>query len=388
MTRPAANPFRPTFGVSPRVLAGRRDVLEEFALALAEGPGSPQRAMLVSGARGMGKTVLLNELEDAARSQGWVVVRARPHEAMIRDLVDTDIPLAIRDLDQTGPAAAGRPTRRVTGIEVAGLGAVHTTTDPGTAPTPTVFSALRDLGALTARHGAGVLITLDEAQAADPEQLHLLSTAIQGLARDELDIAFVAAGLPHGIDELLRAPGTTFLRRAERVTLGRVSPEEAADAFSRTAGEGGLPMSPAAARLAASRSEGYPYLMQLLGSMAWARARLDGDERIDEAHLDAVHDRAVDRLGRQVHEPALGEATDRELELLIAMARLSLDTGGGPVATGDLAAALGTKPNGISMARRSLLDKELLVAPSYGHLDFALPYLAEFLDRSPELGDR
>ena len=70
------------------------------------------------------------------------------------------------------------------------------------------------------------------------------------------------------------------------------------------------------------------------------------------------------------------------------MARLSLDTGGGPVATGDLAAALGTKPNGISMARRSLLDKELLVAPSYGHLDFALPYLAEFLDRSPELGGR
>ena len=67
------NPFRPTFGVSPHVLAGRDRLLADFELALAEGPGSPYRAILVSGARGIGKTVLLNELEDVARGLGWVI---------------------------------------------------------------------------------------------------------------------------------------------------------------------------------------------------------------------------------------------------------------------------------------------------------------------------
>ena len=62
-----ANPFRPGFGVSPRVLAGRDELLEEFDTALDEGPGSPLRSVLVSGARGMGKTFILNYLEEAAR---------------------------------------------------------------------------------------------------------------------------------------------------------------------------------------------------------------------------------------------------------------------------------------------------------------------------------
>ena len=59
---PTPNPFRPSFGVSPRVLAGREDVIEEFDIGLDEGPGSPMRSVLVSGARGIGKTVLLGEL--------------------------------------------------------------------------------------------------------------------------------------------------------------------------------------------------------------------------------------------------------------------------------------------------------------------------------------
>lgn len=64
------NPFRPGFGISPRVLAGRDDLLTEFGIALDEGPGSPLRSVLVSGARGMGKTVVLNELEDLAMVRG------------------------------------------------------------------------------------------------------------------------------------------------------------------------------------------------------------------------------------------------------------------------------------------------------------------------------
>ncbi|WP_246846970.1 ATP-binding protein [Corynebacterium sp. sy039] len=70
------NPFHPTFGRSPTVVAGRKAEINSFSLALAEGPSNPWRTALISGTRGIGKTVLLNQLENAAAAQGWVTVRA------------------------------------------------------------------------------------------------------------------------------------------------------------------------------------------------------------------------------------------------------------------------------------------------------------------------
>ena len=57
------NPFTPSFGVSPPLLIGRDDVLARFGEALEDGPGSPGRATLYTGARGTGRTVLLNAVE-------------------------------------------------------------------------------------------------------------------------------------------------------------------------------------------------------------------------------------------------------------------------------------------------------------------------------------
>ena len=70
----AKNPFTPTFGTSPPLLVGRDPLIEEFADALEDGPGAPGRATLYTGARGSGKTVLLNEVEDRAQAAGWLVV--------------------------------------------------------------------------------------------------------------------------------------------------------------------------------------------------------------------------------------------------------------------------------------------------------------------------
>lgn len=65
------NPFRPSFGITPAVVAGRDGLVASVGMALREGPGSPYRFTLISGARGAGKTVLLNLLESEATSAGW-----------------------------------------------------------------------------------------------------------------------------------------------------------------------------------------------------------------------------------------------------------------------------------------------------------------------------
>ncbi|WP_257158430.1 ATP-binding protein [Corynebacterium cystitidis] len=69
-------------GASPKVWAGRATVLNEFSTALESGPGYSNRSLIISGSRGIGKTVLLTELEDLARTRGWVVIRASGRQGM------------------------------------------------------------------------------------------------------------------------------------------------------------------------------------------------------------------------------------------------------------------------------------------------------------------
>ncbi|HAS10214.1 MAG TPA: ATP-binding protein, partial [Acidimicrobiaceae bacterium] len=80
------NPFKPTFGRTPPLLVGRDDVIVEFATAIEAASGSALATLLV-GARGSGKTVLLNALEDAARSQGWIVFSETATPGLVDRLV-------------------------------------------------------------------------------------------------------------------------------------------------------------------------------------------------------------------------------------------------------------------------------------------------------------
>jgi hypothetical protein len=95
------NPFRPTFGVSPPVDAGRYDLLEQFRIGLVEGPGSPARASRYVGPRGSGTTVLLNRLEVVAGEQGWYVVAETVSDRLTGRLVDQHLPDLLARVDPT-----------------------------------------------------------------------------------------------------------------------------------------------------------------------------------------------------------------------------------------------------------------------------------------------
>lgn len=378
MSLPFRNPFRPTFGVSPTIMAGRSSLVSAFGLGLAEGPGSPYRALLISGARGVGKTVLLNELEDTALGQGWVHLRAYPGPEMVSTLVRTSIPELLDALDSP------TPKRMLSGGSITGVGSVSAMADPGyRRPEPTLITRLREVATILQPRGTGVLITLDELQSAAPAHLHDLATAVQDLMRDNHDIAFVAAGLPAGVEDLLQQEGTTFLRRAHRVDLTSVAPEEAARLFRDTTDTGGRTMEPEAVAEAVRQSHGYPYLMQVVGSLAWAQANLQRTDSITSEQVRMVREAVIERMGIQIHSPSFQGVPDQQMHLLYAMAELSEDNQ--PVRTGDIAAHMGVAPNAISMAREALLHRSLVTVPSYGHLQFALPYAAEHLLTHPHL---
>jgi len=95
----ARNPFTPTFGVSPPLLVGRSDLLDDFVVALEDGPGAPGRMTLYTGARGTGKTVMLNEVEDLARQQGLRLISETATEGLVNRLVREHLPALLSDID-------------------------------------------------------------------------------------------------------------------------------------------------------------------------------------------------------------------------------------------------------------------------------------------------
>jgi hypothetical protein len=82
---PALNPFNPGSGVRPPELVGRDGEIDAFDLLVARSKSNTvgDRGMVLSGLRGVGKTVLLNVFAEHARRNDWLVIQleAQPGEA-------------------------------------------------------------------------------------------------------------------------------------------------------------------------------------------------------------------------------------------------------------------------------------------------------------------
>ncbi|WP_394281328.1 ATP-binding protein [Corynebacterium sp.] len=366
---PPRNPFRPTFGASPKVWAGRATVLDEFSTAIDAGPGHPNRSLIISGSRGIGKTVLLTELEDLARTRGWVVIRASGRQGMAETLTNSTIPELMESIEPTAK-------RHVTGVSVAGLGSVRSELNDDQPVVPRLVTRLHEL--LNLLKGTGVLITIDEIQDSNPDDLAEIAVAYQDLIRDDAEVSLAMAGLTQGINQLLNLPGATFLRRARHYELGPLTVDDATTTLAETAAEAGKPFTSGAAEYAGELTQGYPYLVQLIGFLAWNAA---ATSEITRADVSSIREEAIEILGTQVHQPSLRAVPPRQREYLDAMAHIQFQTGRSRVSTTDLTTALERPTTALSDTRGKLIDRDLIVAAGWGEVEFAQPYLGEFLRR-------
>ena len=379
---PVPNPFRPTFGTPPPLLVGRDGLKQEFVDGLDAGPGDPSRATLYVGRRGSGKTVLLNEIEDLARAEGWVVVNDTGNEGFVDRLVTERLPLAL-----TAVKSGGKKSRkRLTGVSgptpIGGGAAWETVEDYPVRQGLRVL--VEELTDHLAPHGTGVLISVDEIHYAQIGEIAQLCAVVQHAFREMRDVAFVGAGLGSVVERLLNEPSTTFLRRAERHVLGPVAVDDIIPGFVIPVAKNGRFISEEVARYAAEATGGYPFLIQLIGRHAWAQ---DPDQReITREHVDAAIPIAKRRVGSLVFAPAVNGLSDVDKTFLVAMAA---DTGSSRMS--DIARRLGVDGNYANVYRRRLLDEELIVEAGFGRVAFAAPGLVEYLrehvvaDLNPEL---
>jgi len=318
------NPFRPGFGKSPPLLVGRDRELTDFTEALDDGPGAFGRIMLLTGQRGCGKTVMLNALEDAAKETGWLVISETASRGLVNRLVSDHLPRLLRDHDPR------RVESDITGVSLPGIGCgVDRAVRQRHTPAPSLRSQLVELTDLQAERSSGLLITLDELHRsirADSDtrgrgdilnDLEGLTTTLQHLVREDREIAFVAAGLPGNVKELLKVRNLTFLRRAERFELDGVTADQAAAALREPIRAGGRSIGDHALADAVDAARGYPFLLQLLGQHSWRVDRTATE--ITTAHVREATNRARADMGRLVHDIALDEVSDVDRAYLAAM---------------------------------------------------------------------
>ena len=364
------NPFRPGFGISPPMLAGRDALLDEWREVLGLGAWSPFRAALVTGMRGVGKTVLLNALEDEASARDWTVVHGTLHVGLIEVLEHDRLPALLEEQD---PEAF---SREWTGLTLPQIGGATTQVVPQYPREPRLESMLERLVELAEARGAGVLLSLDEVAAASLDELRLIAIAVQHLQRQDRRIAIVAAGVPASIAAALDADGLTFFRRAQQVRLDTLTLVEARAAIGVPVRERGRTISEAALDLAARASEGYPFLVQSIGARAW-----EYQPSVTEIVTDAVQHAvqvAHAAMGESVIVPALRGLSGRDRDYLIAMAEDD-----GPASTIDVAERMGATSGNAGRQRARLLDAGIIVAPERGRVDFAIPRMREHLRAHP-----
>lgn len=354
------NPFSPTFGASPPVLAGRNDILDDIADAFETGPTHPDYTVLFIGVRGSGKTVMLNATEELARMRGWLTLSDNASPTGLLGRLAVAAEALLEDL---GPPD---PSRRVTGVNVAGFGVtVERVSDDVVALD--LRAVLTKLGARLAASGTGLVITIDELQSGNIDELREFGAVLQHVTRrEQFPIAFAGASLPSIDDTLLSDDDiATFLQRCSRYDIDRIDDASATDAIAEPIFDRGGSIADADLERAVAATSGYAFMIQLVGFHTW-KAASDPSAGISSDETSTGIAEAERRIGRLVFAPTWKGLSDVDRRFLLAMARDDDHS-----RLSNIADRLGVDTNYAGVYRHRLIRSGMVTPTGKGLIDFA-----------------
>ncbi|MCU1495562.1 MAG: hypothetical protein JWO62_3326 [Acidimicrobiaceae bacterium] len=345
----------------------------------------------MSGLRGVGKTVLLNELAGGAIADGWIVgkVEADRGESRrpFREQVAGTLNRALREA--TGSLEIAARLRRA----LATFKAFSLKTDPtgglaigieidsergrgdtGSLDTDLTDLAL-DLASAAAELGVGVALFIDELQDLSKSELGAVCQACHEAGQRGAQFYVVGAGLPS-------LPGALADARsyAERLfdywTIGVLTAGAAADALVRPSQAAGVTWDDEAVRLLVQRSAAYPYFLQEFGKATWDFAPGPSITRDDAEAGMRVGTASLDR---GFFTSRWERAAPSERDYMRAMA---VDEDG-PSQSGEVARRMDKRISSVGPTRAGLIHKGLVYSPEHGLIAFTVPGMADFINRQP-----
>jgi hypothetical protein len=385
---PRENPYTPNAGARPPLLAGRDDELAAFDLLVSRlARGRSQQSMIVTGLRGVGKTVLLGEFRSMTEAHGWVAAEAEITRQTA--FAQRMALMTRRALLQVAPRARWRErARRAAGVlrsftltvSAEGAWTAGLDLDPveGQGDSGLLADDLSDvfvtLGEAARDHGTGVVFLLDEMQFLTAEEFEALIAALHKTVQRALPITVAGAGLP--LIPRLAGEAKSYAERLFTFpVIGRLSEAEALTALVGPAEEAGATFEPAAASQVLAYADGYPYFIQEYGGAAWDACE---SARIDVSVVEDVSALVDAKLDAGFFRVRAERAAPHELRYLRAMASL----GPGPHKARAVAAVLGESSARLAPTRSRLIEKGLLYTPGYGLAAFTVPQFDRYLLRN------
>jgi hypothetical protein len=383
------NPFSPGAGAPPPELVGRDPILEDARVLMTRIKRKrPEKSMLLTGLRGVGKTVLLNEMERMAREEGYQTIFIEAHEnKALGPLIAPHLWKLLFELDRA--ARLGNKVKRGLSVLRSFISALKITIndvtigldiDPerGTADSgdleidlPNLFVAIAE--AAEERQSA-VAILIDEIQYFNQKELGALIMAMHKIQQRQLPLILLGAGLP-----ILPGLAGDSKSYAERLfsfpNIGALSEIDAARALQEPAQEEGVIFEASSLTEIFRLTKGYPYFLQEWGYQTWNHAE---ESPITLQTVQNATDLVIKRLDDNFFRVRFDRLIPSEKNFLREMTRL----GAGPYKTGDIAELLKIKVTSLASVRANLIKKGMIYSPAYGELAFTVPLFDEFMIRA------
>lgn len=385
--QPELNPYAPGSGLKPPEMVGRDSQVVAFDTMVARaGNRLHNRGMVMSGLRGVGKTVLLNELKRHADRHGWLTVafEAKPGEAgrkSVRARLGRELLTAARRYNRPGARERLRGAVGAIGSFSASIGVTGVSIDIeprlGRADSGDLELDLeemvQDVAEAMRSEGKAFALFVDEMQDVDEELLSALVSVQHIAGQQDWPFYLIGAGLP-SLPATLSSARSYAERLFDYHQIGPLDPVAAADALVRPAELLGASYSPEAVGLLVDASSGYPYFLQEYGKAIW---NLAPAKVFSAADANAALVVGRDQLDQGFFPARWDRATPAERKYLRAMA---VDGEQGS-STGEIARRMGSKQTSLGPARAQLIAKGLVYAPEHGRIAFTVPGMAEFIDR-------
>jgi hypothetical protein len=385
---PVRNPYAPGAGTRPPELAGRDELLETVRVALERlRLGLPTKSVLMVGLRGVGKTVLLDAMRDAAEATGIHTVRIEaPENRSLPALLAPQLRQALLRIsrNEQAKALAQRALRALAGfarglkvkfndIEVG----IDLEPEPGLADNGDLehdlMALMETVGLAAQAAGTALVMFIDELQYVREAELAALITSLHRCAQRRLPITLVGAGLPQ-----LRGRMGDAKSYAERLfdfpSVGPLGSEAARTAIRKPASDQQVAFEDRAVDRIVEQTQGYPYFLQEWGKHAWDVAAASP---ITEADVQVASAEAIAALDESFFRVRFDRLAPAEKKYLRAMAEL----GPGPHRSGEIADQLGRKVTSFGPTRNALIDKGMIWSPNHGDTAFTVPLFDAFMRR-------
>jgi hypothetical protein len=381
------NPFAPGAGSQPPELAGRDDILEQANVSLSRIRNRrPSKSVILTGLRGVGKTVLLNRIWKQAELDGYKALLIEAHEdKSLPALLVPHLRRLLFSLD-VAERASDKVKRglRVLGSFIKGfkakIGEIEVGMDMelGSADSGDLEADLTELfvsiGEAAADRDTAVAICVDELQYLDEDELSALIMAIHRINQRNLPFILVGAGLPQIIGKCGKSKSY-----AERLfnfpEVGQLSRADAENALRSPVRNHDVDFEDAAVAEVIRETQGYPYFLQQWGHEAWNIAE---SSPITLDTIRQASKAAIANLDQSFFRVRFDRLTPREKEYLQGLATL----GTGKQRSGEIAETLGVRSQSVAPIRSALIKKGMIYSPTYGDTAFTVPLFDAFMLRT------